>query len=352
MKSRVRLVEHLSADELYRLYREEQDPTRRTHLQALWLVTSGRPAKFAAEVTGYTQRWLSVLIGRYNEAGVEGLGDRRRFNPGSRPLVAGEKLERLDRALEDPSPDGGLWTGRLVAQGICGLIDRLVSPWRGRDYLRRLGFTRQVPRPRHAAGDFAAQERFKAGFRARVQELTRANPDRSVQVWAFDEHRAGLKPVIRRIWARRGQRPLAVAHHRFAWLYVYGFVRPAAGEVVWFLADAANTAMFSEILAAFARAVGAGPDTLVVLVLDGAGWHVAKDLVIPDGIQLEFLPAYSPELQPAEHLWPPLREAVANHSVETLEDLDRILGERCCTLADDPARISASTRFPWWPAFA
>jgi transposase len=84
--------------------------------------------------------------------------------------------------------------------------------------------------------------------------------------------------------------------------------------------------------------------------------HVAKDLVIPDGIQLEFLPAYSPELQPAEHLWPPLREAVANQVanqyVETRDDLDRILGERCCTLADDPVRISASTRFPWWPAFA
>ena len=67
------MVEHLSADELYRLYREEKDAIRRTHLQALWLVASGRPAKFAAAVTGYTQRWLSVLIGRYNEAGVEGL---------------------------------------------------------------------------------------------------------------------------------------------------------------------------------------------------------------------------------------------------------------------------------------
>src|SRR5690242_3850265 len=331
MKSRVYLVEHLSADELYRLYREEKDPTRRTHLQALWLVTSGRPAKFAAEVTGYTQRWLSVLIGRYNEAGVEGLGDLRRFNPGSRPLLDGDKRERLDRALDDPPPGGGLWTGRLVAQWICGLVNRLVSPRCGLNYLRRLGFTRQVPRPQHAEGDFAAQERFKAGFRARMDERVRANPGRSVQIWAFDEHRAGLKPVLRRVWARRGQRPRAV---------------------VWFLAEAANAAMFSEILAAFAREVGAGPDNLVVLVLDGAGWHIAKDLVVPDGIHLEFLPPYSPELQPAEHLWPPLREAVANQYVETLEDLDRILGDRCCTLADDPARISSTTRFPWWPAFA
>src|SRR4051795_4684745 len=76
------------------------------------------------------------------------------------------------------------------------LLGRLVSPRRGLEYLRRLGFTRQVPRPRHARGDFAAQERFKADFRARMEELAREEPGRSVQVWAFDEHRAapGQKP--------------------------------------------------------------------------------------------------------------------------------------------------------------
>src|SRR3954470_10219014 len=259
-------------------------------------------------------------------------------------IALADHLERLDHALDDPPPDGGLWTGRAM-----DLLGRLVSPRRGLEYLWRLGFTRQVPRPRHARGDFAAQERFKADFRARMEELAREDPDRSVQV--FDEHRAGLKPVIRRVWARRGQRPLALGHHRFQWLYVFGFVRPATGEVVWFLADAVNTAMFSEILAAFAREVGAGPDNLVVLVLDGAGWHVATDLVVPEGIHLEFLPPYSPELQPAEHLWPLINEPLANRHFTTLADLDQALGERCCDLADDDDRIRSSTQFHWWPAF-
>ena len=119
MGSKVYLIEHLKADELYHRYRAEQDPIKRTHLQIVWLLTSGRPAKVAAEVTGYSQRWISVLVGRYNEAGVDGLGDLRRFNPGSRPLLDAEKLERLDRTLDDPPPDGGLWTGWRVAQWIC-----------------------------------------------------------------------------------------------------------------------------------------------------------------------------------------------------------------------------------------
>ncbi len=351
MGSKVYLIEHLKADELYHRYRTEQDLIKRTHLQIIWLLTRGQPATVAAEMTGYSQRWISILVGRYNEAGVEGLGDRRRFNPGSRPRLDAEKLECLDRALDNPPPDGGLWTGWRVAQWICGRLGRLVSPRRGLEYLRRLGFTRQVPRPRHAQGDVAAQERFKADFRGRMEELARAAPDRSVEVWAFDEHRAGLKPVLRKVWVRRGQRPLARGYQRFQWVYVFGVVRPATGDVVWFLADAVNTAMFSRILAAFARDVGAGADKSVVLVLDGAGWHVATDLQVPDGIRLEFLPPYSPELQPAEPLWPVINEPLANQQFHTLADLDQVLGERCCALANDQDRIRSCTQFHWWPAF-
>ena len=36
---------------------------------------------------------------------------------------------------------------------------------------------------------------------------------------------------------------------------------------------------------------------------DNAGWHRSKKVIIPKGIEIEFLPPYSPELQPAERLW-------------------------------------------------
>jgi|AGTN01.1.fsa_nt_gi hypothetical protein len=352
MGSKVHLVHHLDEAELYRLYREEKDGTHRSHLQIVWLLTSGRSAQFVSEVTGYSQRWISVIIGRYNEAGVEGLGDLRRFNPGSRPLLDTAHRDRLRADLEDPPPDRGLWTARKVAQWIAGMLGRLVPVRSALNYLHRLNFTRQVPRPRHVGADWLAQETFKARFRARMQALVHEDSERPLEVWAFDEHRAGLKPVIRRVWAPRGQRPTAAGQHRFQWRYVYGFVRPGTGQVVWFLADAVNTAMFTEVLAAFAREVGAGTDKRVVLVLDGAGWHVATDLIVPEGIELVVLPPYSPELQPAECLWPLLREAVANDHIEDLADLDQILGDRCNALTDDPDTIRGRTLFHWWPAFA
>jgi transposase len=174
----------------------------------------------------------------------------------------------------------------------------------------------------------------------------------------LDEHgaegphaRLGLKPILRKVWARRGCRPIARGQHRYQWLYIYGFVRPTTGAVVWFLADTVNTALFSAILASFAAEVGAGPDKPVLLVIDGAGWHVAADLHVPEGLELHVLPAYSPELQPAECLWPLTREAVANRHFETLDDLNNVVARRCLILAEDPDRIQAETLFHWWPAF-
>jgi transposase len=169
-------------------------------------------------------------------------------------------------------------------------------------------------------------------------------------VWAFDEHRLGLKPVLRRRWAPRGRRPVAVGRHRYEWLHLYGFVHPSTGEVVWFVCTGVDTALLSAVLAAFAEQVGAGDGKLVILVLDNAGWHVSSDLIIPPGIELMFLPPYTPELQPAEHLWPLANEAVANKHFATLADLDATLSERCRTLAAMPEVIKAATSFGWWPA--
>ncbi len=119
--------------------------------------------------------------------------------------------------------------------------------------------------------------------------------------------------------------------------------------MVWFLGNGVSTALFSAVLAAFAAAVGAGKDKLVVLVLDNAGWHSSDKLVVPDGLLLVFLPPYSPELQPAERLWPLTNEAVANQSFATLKELDEAVGRHCCTLAGLPDLIKGHTNYSWWP---
>lgn len=146
----------------------------------------------------------------------------------------------------------------------------------------------------------------------------------------------------------RGSRPRAVGRRRYQWTYLYAFVRPATGEVQWLILPTVSVAVFSIALEHFARAVGAGPKRRVILVLDGAGWHTGKELHIPDGIELLQLPPYSPELQPAERLWPLVNEAFANRSIETLDELERLLVDRCRSLTAQPEHLRGVTHFHWW----
>lgn len=182
-----------------------------------------------------------------------------------------------------------------------------------------------------------------------LAEETIRHPDKPVEVWATDEHRLGLKPIHRRVWAPVGERPIALGHHRYEWLYVTAFVAPASGETVWYLSNGIDKPFFAELLKAFARETGAGRDRIIVLTLDNAGWHGPENLPVPDGIRLLYQPSYSPELQPAEHLWPLVDEPLVNKHFDTIDDLDAAVAKRCCTLSQDQNTIASSTKFHWWP---
>lgn len=100
------------------------------------------------------------------------------------------------------------------------------------------------------------------------------------------------------------------------------FVAPATGETVSYVANGIDKPFFAKLLAAFAQTTGAGRDRIILLQLDNAGWHTPENLPVPAGVTLAYLPAYSPELQPAERLWPLVDEPVVNKHFATIHDLD------------------------------
>lgn len=185
-----------------------------------------------------------------------------------------------------------------------------------------------------------------------MAQVEAAHPQAQVELWTMDEHRLGLKPVLRRVWAKRGQRPVVRVYHRYQWLYVYCFVRPPTGHSYWLILPKVSVAVFSLALEHFARQVGAGAGKRVLLVLDRAGYHTGKEVRLPDGIVVEFLPARSPELQPVERLWPLTNEGVANKLFADLAELEQALVRRCVVLAEQPELLRSSTLYHWWPQAA
>ena len=157
---------HLSATELGRRYRAARDRVERGHLQVVWLPRRGRNAAEVARVMGLSGLWVAEIVRRYNERGPDGLGDRRRGNAGAKPLLGAADEAALRAALAEPPPDGGLWTGPKVAAWMAARLGRKVWPQRGWDYLRKLGHSPQVPRPRNAkAASPEEQAEYKKALR-------------------------------------------------------------------------------------------------------------------------------------------------------------------------------------------
>ncbi|MBA3232321.1 MAG: IS630 family transposase [Acidobacteria bacterium] len=193
---------------------------------------------------------------------------------------------------------------------------------------------------------------FQKTLPKRLKALRKSHPGAEVEIWAEDEARSGLKPVMRRVWAPVGQRPTARVKRGYKWTYLYGFVRPTTGEVYWLILPTVNKELFSMVLHEFAREVGAGKDKRILLVLDQAGWHTSGEVEVPEGIHLEFLPTGSPELQPAERLWPLTNEAIANQLFEEISEIEDALVERCVQLLDQSETIRDLTNYHWWPQSA
>ena len=340
------LAAHLSPAELGQRYRAARCPVERSHLQIVWLLSLGRSEREVAQVTGYGRRWVGEVARRYDEDG-----------PG-RPRRSAAR-ERRRQAAPGRRGRGGA-AGRVVhaarRRRACGPVPRWRRGWRsgsaarcGRSAAgttsRKLGHSAQVPRPRHAEAaspeEQAAYKKSSPRRWASVASGTRGfGRSRS---GLFDEHRLGLKPVLRRQWAPEGQRPVAVGRHRYEWLYLYGFVHPATGEVVWFVCSTVDVELLGAVLAAFAAAVGAGEGKLIVLVLDNAGWHISGDSVAPPGSSWRSCrptpPSCSRPSTCGRWRTRPWRTSTSPRS----KDLDVALSERCCTLAAMPEVIKAAT---------
>lgn len=136
----VRVVQHLSVDELRKEFETAEDGTHKRHLHTILLLAEGATVAQTAREVGFAPRWVEEVVARYNGRGPSALGDQRRSN-GARPrLLTPELLERLRRRLETPPDDGGVWTSRKVADVIAQEIGRpSVAPQRGWDALRALG---------------------------------------------------------------------------------------------------------------------------------------------------------------------------------------------------------------------
>lgn len=137
-----------------------------------------------------------------------------------------------------------------------------------------------------------------------------------------DEARFGLISTLKRMWAKVGEPLVKKIKRSYQWMYIYSSVAPKTGEDVTYFLPKVNTVAMEIYLEKVSERFA---NKEVLIIMDRASWHTTKKLNIPANIELEFLPAYSPELNPVERLWKWFRQESFHNRI--FGKLDNLMDE-------------------------
>jgi transposase len=178
-----------------------------------------------------------------------------------------------------------------------------------------------------------------------TEQAALPGPALPVRLMFQDEARFGRISDPRRCWAPAGMRPEVSTQIVREYEYAFAAVSPHDGTLDTLVLPTVHTEAMSLFLAEVSqRHVG----EWIVMVLDGAGWHKAKRLPVPANIRLVFLPPWSPQLNPVEHLWDEVREKwFANRVFDSMNAVEEQLITALKTLEEDATQVASLTGFDW-----
>jgi transposase len=141
-------------------FRRCPEGRQKARWQALWLLRRPQApysAAQAAAVVGLTADAIRKLVHRYNAGGAAAV-ERNAGGQGRAPRLSAAQQEQLQTELLGRAPDGGLWTGPKLARRIAALTGQPMHKATGWEWLRKLGFTPQRPRPRNTQAASAEEQ--------------------------------------------------------------------------------------------------------------------------------------------------------------------------------------------------
>jgi putative transposase len=342
MAAAVPLRSDFDAAQLRALAKRSRDPDQTRRLLALAAIYDGSSRTEAAQIGCVTLQIVRDWVLRFNARGPEGLLTGRA--PGAPPRLTDQHRQALTAIVEQgPIPAiHGVVRWRLV-----DLIQWLWEEYRlsiskqtlSRE-LRALNYRKLSARPRHHAKSEAAVAAFKKTFppawRKSHKRLMASRSRSGSRMRPGSGRRTRLVPAqagITRRWAKRGTRPSAPKDQRTASAYIFGAICPAHGKGAGLVLPRCTTQGMTLHLNEISQAVAPGAHALVLV--DRAGWHQSKRLVVPDNITLVPLPSKAPELNPVENVWQYMRENwISNRIFTSYPDIVRHITRRWIPFAE------------------
>lgn len=277
--------------------------------QAFAAFKAGKKAYSVAKDLNLNESCVDNWYARFRREGDSALKEHRRGPaPETKASLSAEEVQALLKAVTGTTPDQlmfdfALWSSRAVVAFVAKKFGKRICRRTARRYLQRLGFTYQCPIRRAREQNAAAVDTWLKQTYPRIKaEAARIS---AKILWA-DEATVQVGGIKPRGYAKRGQPPiLRTTGNRSVRCNTISAIGNR-GDLMFMTFDGSmNVDIFKQFILRTIKEVG-GPVTMIV---DNLKVHHAncladwlKERKEKDSFSLEYLPSYSPELNPDEYL--------------------------------------------------
>jgi transposase len=177
-------------------------------------------------------------------------------------------------------------------------------------------------------------------------EFKNQEDTRPVKLFFQDEARFGRIDNLCSCWVPPKGRALVGMQIIRQYIYLYGAFCPETGESFSLILPYANSECMDIFLQELSKQF---KDYRIIMAMDNASWHNSKITKTVDNIVPLFQPAYSPEVNPAEHIWQYIRESgnFKNRTFNSMEEVEENLCLAVKNLLSDKNMVKSITGFDW-----
>ena len=322
-----------SLDELYSKLHKERRAAVKRRIHMLVLIKEGKRGtrKAVAKYLAVHRNTIGDWLSKYESDGLTALLEIKSPGaPSGQRSLPKNVLVALNERLEDTTGFGSY----IELQTWLRETHDVSIRYNHRIVRYQLQAKPKIPRRSHEkkndAEEAAFREEFPDKLKALIDQQVHLTEIQNIRFLTQDESRLGLMPTTRRRITAKGVKPIQKVQFQFENYYLYGAVEPLTGESFFLELPWLNGVCFQLFLNELSTFY---TDDFMIMLIDNASAHKAKELVMPDNIALLPLPPYCPELNPIERLWQYIKSKIDFALHKTLEALKQnvadILKQKC-----------------------
>jgi len=301
---------------------------------ALKLAMEGRETQSVADELSRSQATVQAWINKFRSDGLNGLLSKKKGNGPASKLTA-----EMAQAMTEQLKLGKWRTGGDAWKWLEENFDvGELKPSVIYKYLGKCEGRLKATRPCNPKKDENAEAQFRVTLAEKIGQQN-IPVGSNVRLWVYDEMRYGLHPLTRKMWCLKGVRAIAPSRRRYDNGYLYGALEVGGSGAEFLFTGNLNKEWDKCFLEQLSRH---DPDSVHVVIGDGAGFHHrGEESELPGNIRIITLPAYCPELNPAEKLWDIVKDGICNRDWLDLDDLERAITERIRPYWEEAKKVRA-----------